>query len=286
MRLFLFLCCLATACGSPSTSNLSSITGPDYHGKKFYLGWGANGNGNSEMDNEVKYDVLHTHDLFVKEVGGSYQGTKLIGTSEARASAIRSKWESLKGQMTDNDMFLQYSSGHGSQSGLGVGLTYNEIRDFALALPSRETIIFTMACYSGNLVDSFNAKRSEWENTGMRRTLFVMSSSGADEESSTGPGRDPDEANGPDGSAGSAFGHALWKALIGYADANHDKQLTLGEIIQYTVHDTVQEGGHTPVMTGVYDPGLVMAKVPTFADLQDILGDTEELRKIAIDLEM
>ncbi len=62
-----------------------------------------------------------------------------------------------------------------------------------------------------------------------------MASSRADEESSTGSGHDPDEPSGPNGSAGSAFGHSVWKALIGYADktehgGNGDGFVTLDEI--------------------------------------------------------
>ncbi len=66
--------------------------------------------------------------------------------------------------MTADDMFVQYSSGHGSTSGLGVGVTYEEIRDNALAYPAKEIIIFIMACHSGGLVQSFNDKKDTWQN--------------------------------------------------------------------------------------------------------------------------
>src|SRR5688500_2689109 len=59
-----------------------SLTGDDYTGKKYYFGWGAAGFGDPQMmHNEVKYDVLHTHDIFTKDVGGNYIGTQMIGTS-------------------------------------------------------------------------------------------------------------------------------------------------------------------------------------------------------------
>jgi hypothetical protein len=103
-----------------------------------------------------------------------------------------------------------------------------------------------------------------------------MASSKANEESSTGPGRDPDEPNGPNGSAGSAYGHALWKALIGYADktsngGNGDGVVTLAEVIKYVVADTQREGGHTPIYTGSYDPQLKIAKTPTYAEARRML---------------
>ncbi len=87
------------------------------------------------------------------------------------------------------------------------------------------------------------------------RSLMVMSSSTVAENSSTGPGTDPDQPNSPNGSAGSAFGHALWKALIGYSDGAldgvKDGFLSLGEIREFTITKTKQVGGHTPDYTGV-----------------------------------
>lgn len=259
-----------------------SLTGPEYVGKKYYLGWGAAANGDpSNMHNEVKYDVQHTHDIFTTNVGGDYIGTKLIGVSAATGTAIRNAWKSLSGQMTVSDMFVQYSSGHGSTSGLGVGVTYKEIRDNALSYPAQEIIIFIMACHSGGLVDAFNAKKSEWENwQNEGRTLMVFASSTTQELSSTGPGTDPDE-EGPYGSAGSAFGHALWKSLIGYADGYvdgvKDGFLSLGEIEKYTKWKTDQVGGHVPVSTGAYSAGLIMNKVPPKAFLDTLRGGTEGL---------
>ncbi len=246
-----------------------SLTGAGFTGKKYYLGWGTtNGSSsNDEMENEVKYDVQHTNDVFTKDAGGNYLGTELIGDS-VTPDQIQSAWQTIGGQMTANDMYLQYSSGHGDDDELLVGVTYDQIRDNALAYPAKEIIIFTMACDSGGLVNAFNDSKSVWQNWGTSgRTLMVMSSSEQDEESSTGPGTDPDQPNGPDGSAGSAFGHALWKALIGYADGYvdgvKDGFISLGEIQKYTSDDCANNYGQHPQTTGVYDTNLQMAKVPS-----------------------
>lgn len=274
-----------TACGkNPRTANLSSITDPDYTGTKHYFGWGEYLSG--FMGNETKYDVKHTHDLFTSGLGGDYEGRKLTA-QQFDQDDIQREWNSIRGKFKPEDMYVQYSSGHGYDDGLAVGVRYDEMRDYAMSLDARETIVFTMACYSGNLVDSFNARKREWENHRAEgRTLFVMASSESDDTSSTGPGRDPDEPNGPDGSAGSAFGHALWKALIGYADrkgngmtGNADGKISLQEIINFTVRKTQQVGGHTPVYTGSYDPALVIAKVPDAAELEALLGSSEEGRR-------
>lgn len=278
---------LIVACGSNmGTVDSSSITGPDYEGTKYYFGWAEHLSG--FMGNETKFDVQHTHDLFTSGFGGVYQGRKLTGRPVGRTD-IRNEWDSIRENFGPNDMYVQYSSGHGSRSGLGVGVSYDEMRDRALGLNARETIIFTMACYSGNLVDSFNERRADWENYREEgRNIFVMASSRSNQTSSTGPGRDPDEPGGPNGSAGSAFGHALWKGLIGYADkrvtnsgishGNGDGKTTLDELISYVVAKTRQVGGHTPVFTGSYDPQLVIANVPTRDELERILSSTEQGR--------
>ncbi|NDE14820.1 hypothetical protein EBZ80_07825 [bacterium] len=273
------------SCGKdPGMSRLGSITEPGYEGKKHYFGWGEYLSG--FMGNETKYDVQHTHNLFTSGHGGDYLGRQLTGRP-FDDDDIRREWAAIKSNFAADDMYVQYSSGHGYHDGLAVGVTYDQMRDFALSLGARETVVFTMACYSGNLVDSFNERRADWENhRAGGRNLFVMASSERDDTSSTGPGRDPDEPNGPNGSAGSAFGHALWKALIGYADrkgngmaGNGDGKISLQEIIAFTVRKTQQVGGHTPVYTGSYDPALVIAKVPSPAELESLLGGTEEGRR-------
>ncbi len=281
------LAAMATACGiATQGSGTKSLTDQDFPGKKFYFGWGVNGNGNGSMDNEVKYDVLHTHDIFTKAVGGKYTGTKLIGEDQVTGRAIKSQWQTLASTMKADDMYLQYSSGHGYPGGLEAGVTYTDIINATLGMQSKEVVIFTMACYSGGLVDAFNATavRNRWKDYQAHgKTLFVMASSKADQESSTGPGTDPDEPNGPDGSAGSAFGHSVWKALIGYADktangGDGDGVVSLKEISKYVVDDTESEGGHTPVFTGSYDEALKIAKTPTFEEARRLLGDSQEGR--------
>src|SRR5690606_28337925 len=104
--------------------------------------------------------------------------------------------------------------------------------------------------------------------------------------SSTGPGRDEDEPNGPNGSAGSAFGHALWKALIGdadgYVDGVKDGYLDLNEIIKFTTDKTRRIGGHTPVHTGSFNPHLVMNKVPGEEFLATLEHSSEGLSEAEI----
>ena len=261
--------------------SVRSLTGEDYTGKKYYFGWGAAMSGDpSLMQNEVKYDVLHTHDIFTKEIGGNYLGSTLIGAGVVKRKSILEAWQKIGDAMTWNDMYVQYSSGHGSPTGLEVGVNYTEIRDNALSYPAKEVIIFVMACRSGGLVNAFNDKKSLWANwADVGRTLMVMTSSSVSVDSSTGPGTDPDQPGGPSGSAGSAFGHALWKSLIGYADGFidgvKDGYLSLGEIQKYTLKRTKEVGGHAPVTTGIYSEGLIMNRVPPKA-FRDQLEQSSE----------
>src|SRR5262249_45299483 len=156
------------------------------------------------------------------------------------------------------------------------------IRDNALSYPAKEIIIFVMSCESGSLVTSFDDDKSAWKNFGdAGRTLMVFASSREWEDSATGPGTDPDQPGGPYGSAGSAFGHSLWKALIGnadgYVDGVKDGYLSLGEIRDYTVAKTQDIGGHTPVFTGVYSTGLIMARTPSADFVKQLEHGTEGL---------
>lgn len=256
-----------TAClPRPSEQSIvRSLTGKDFSGKKYYFAWGhASPQDPQSMHNEVKYDVLHTHEIFTKEIGGSYAGTKLIESGQERT--ISAEFEKLKQQMTAQDMFVQYSSGHGFPEGLAVGGSYKEIAQRILSLPAKEIVVFTMACHSGGLVDTFNQMRSQWSDFESKdRTLYVLSSSTVEQTSKTGPGTDVDTI-GPQGSAGSAFGHALWKGLIGDADGAYDGVkdgfIDLGEIDAFTKQRTRQIGGHDPVSTGTYNPALIMNVVP------------------------
>ncbi len=258
---------------------LSSLTGADFKGAKYYIGFGDSLDG--EMGNEVLYDVKHTHDIFTKQVGGDYIGQTFTGEN-ASAAALKNGWSDLKAKIKPDDMYVQYSSGHGYDGGLAFGVTMDEIRDNALAYNAKETVIFLMACYSGSLVDSFEKKKSEWENfQAQGRTLFVMASSKTSESSATGPQTDQDEPGGLEGSAGSAYGHALWKALIGYSDGYvdgvQDGFITLGEIQSYATWKTQQVGGHTPVTAGSYNPNLIMNRVPPKSFLESLEGGTDGL---------
>jgi hypothetical protein len=258
---------------------LRSLTDSNYKGNKYYLGWGEYLSG--FMGNETKYDVKHTHDIFTDNVGGKYQSTTLVDR-EFSGRDVTASMNSLRSKITKDDMYVQYSSGHGFPAGLGIDVSYKQIVDHSLAMNAKEVVVFLMACHSGGLVNQFNARKSEWQDWSKQgRTLFVMSSSTEDEKSKTGPRQDAAEAGGPEGSAGSAYGHALWKALSGeadgYLDGVKDGFISLGEIAAYTTWKTQQVGGHTPQVTGTYNPYLLMNQVPKQSWVASLPGGTQEM---------
>lgn len=266
---WLTLAMFIASCGRPlqtTQSHVHSLTSSTYSGKKYYLGFGrVMRNDPPMMFNEAKYDILHTYEHFTKVAGGAYSGKTLIQDQASRTTVMR-EWAALQSQITANDMYVQYSSGHGFPSGLEVGVSYDDIVTHALSLKAREIVIMTMACYSGGLVEAFNRRKSEWQNwQSQGRTLVVVSSSSKSQTSSTGPGTDPAQP-GPNGSAGSAFGYSLWKSLTGdadgFTDGIKDGYLSIQEILSYTTAKTKSVGGHTPQVTGVYSDALVMSRVP------------------------
>lgn len=267
---FAFFGCNANFNRSPdgNSSFIKSLTGESYTGKKYYLGYGGMAD-NDEQTNEINYDVKHTNEIFTKELGGQYIGTTLIYPKASRESVL-GKMKEIRNTAGPDDMYVQYSSGHGMESGAQAGgdfLDYSEIRDNALAMKAKEVVIFLMSCNSGGLTDSFNEKKSEWQDWPSKgRSLFVMSSSTVSESSSSGPGTDKEESGGENGSAGSAFGHYLWKGLMGdadgYVDGVVDGFVSLQELALYARDKTRENFGHTPQFTGAYNPYAIMDRAP------------------------
>lgn len=275
MLKFLAPLLLLTACGpvldrgadDGDYALVRSLTGQSFTAKKYYVGWGVNGNGNGMMDNEVAYDVYHTHDIFTKKVGGDYQGTKLID-NQANASGVRNAWKDLGGKIKPDDMYVQYSSGHGVPGGqtLGNGLSYSEFVTNAKTWQARETVILTMACYSGGMVETFKQNEAQFDAMKQaNKVLYVMGSSPRSQESSTGPSSD--------GKAGSAFGHSVWKALTngttedgktadGFVDGVKDGMIDLSELQAFVTQKTNEVGGHLPQSWGFNYDHLIINEIP------------------------
>lgn len=257
-------------------SRIGSLTEPGESVRKIFFGWAepfpdggeSDPTGITPQGNEARFDLRHLSHIFGQESGGLYETKTLIEPNEVTHDQILGSMKSISSSLSSQDMYIQYSAGHGLPSGLGVGVTYDEIRDAILNFEAKEVIVFIMSCFSGGLVQSFDSVSSEWQSKWKGRTLFVMSSSAKDQTSSSGPSEDPDELMNIPGSAGSLFGFYLWKGLMGYANKNQngaDQYVTLGELRDYIA---AHVEGQTPQWTGVYDPALRLSTLsaPAAAD--------------------
>lgn len=264
---FMVLLSLMNACGGGNSNNahLGSVTGDDFQGKKYFFAWAEALDG--FMGNEVRFDARHVGYTFTNQWGGRYEGKTLVNAADVKRGPLLATLDDYIKKLGPKDMFVQYSAGHGVETMLGIGITYKEMRDKILAMKAKEIIIFTMACYSGGLVEAFEKNKADWKKFKAEgRTLFVMSSSQKDQVSYSGPNLDDEEPIKLQGAAGSLFGHALWKAFMGYSDGYgsggvKDGKLTLGEIRDFVI-DQTKAKGQTPSVIGIYDDNLVMSTIP------------------------
>lgn len=272
----LLACLMAAACKSGSLRSLQgkSLTTIDDDARnasrtKFFFGFREILD-DPEMNNETYADNRHIKDMALDANGGGYKANPafkegFLETYNGQGSQqIAAEYNRIINSVKPGDMFLQMSSGHGYEGGaraggLAVGATHEEIKTYALKMldkGAQEVVIFMMACNSGGIVDAFSAADlSRYEG----KTIFVMASSAADVNSSTGD-MSVDPTIGGQGSTGSAFGNSLWKALQGAADINKDGVITLQEIIDYVVPATENLGGHKPQYLGGHFKGELPIK--------------------------
>src|SRR5206468_1680878 len=103
---------------APQYGKVLSLTGEGFEGHKYYFGWADHLDG--EMGNETRYDVRHTHDIFTTGAGGDYESHTLVDR-DVSPDDIQNVWEDVGHKIGPEDMYVQYSSGHGYEQGLGVG---------------------------------------------------------------------------------------------------------------------------------------------------------------------
>lgn len=237
--------------------------------KKYFFGFREVLEG--EMDNETFADDKHIGDIARDANGGGYivnaqfrEGfAEISGGSDGQT--LIGEFDRIIAAVQPGDMYLQMSAGHGSaggaqSGGLGVGLSHQQIKDKAFAILDKgasEVVIFMMACFSGGLVEAFESDPNLAKYKG--KTIFIMSSSEVDKESSTGTTEADAKLGRGEGSSGSAFGNSLWRAIRGDADkaGNDDGIVTLQEVIDFVIPATKELGGHTPqFLKGYFDPNL------------------------------
>lgn len=206
---------------------------------------------------------------------------------------FRKRMRELARRAGPRDTVIVYTHTHGSRAtperpGLLAGIvlnpgsrrtgvrgvmTWEEYADLILAIPARNVVVLTMACYSGGLVERLNAPgvRERWENrqSAEERNLIVLTSQN-DELQSPPILKDREVVN--------PFTYALAEALAGGADgfrladgqpaapAARDGKITAGELVDFvlytTAHTPTEAPGRTnnadPQVTGAFDRDTVL----------------------------
>jgi hypothetical protein len=240
-------------------STTQSLTGAEYKGTKRFFGFAEVDERSERLGNETRFDVTHMREVFTSAAGGSYQGSAIV--QGATRETVLAGFDQAAAALGPDDMYVQYSAGHGLKNRLNLWIGYDEMRDRIMALKAKEVIVFMMACHSGGLIESFNRLgdgwKADWRAKG--RTLFVMSSSTTEQLSSVGPQVDPAEGVDVVGNGGSAFGHVLWRAIRGEADSSGDKVVTLGELVSFV---TVETGKVAAAAQGARPDGKPFEQAP------------------------
>lgn len=196
-------------------------------------------------------------------------------------NVVTARLNSYAGSLKPSDTLVIYSHSHGldnrlapdgstREGGLLVGveqgigkMTWSEYAEHLLSLPAKNVIVFTMACYSGNLIEVLNttAFKARWENRRKEGRSFVVITA-----------QNSDLLSGPaniNGTMINALPYAVEQAFAGRADGHRDEfvqgaldgRLTLGELVYYTLHTSRTAGvGNTndSKMTGSFDPSYVL----------------------------
>lgn len=190
-----------------------------------------------------------------------------IPTTDDNGQLILNRNEVLKRfteyaeKLTENDTLVIYSHTHGLDNTIGPGgmmvqgglllgneqgskLTWSDYANVLLNLKVKNLIVFTMACYSGHLIETLNLPqfKASWENRRAEGRNFVVISSQNSEEKS-----DPALI---EGQIINPMPYSLEKAFLGeadgYKDTRHtgekDGYLTLGEIVYFTLNLTENAG--------------------------------------------
>jgi hypothetical protein len=259
---------LVTNCTKESTHSLSSITPKEFIGKKLFQGWLAT----SKMDApekllQAKFDISHMDEVFKHQGGGNYQSD--LSVTGDKNEGIFQYIEDKTKYLGQDDMYILYTASHGSRQGLldteaDQTASYEHLAEIISSIPAQEVLVFVMACYSGNLITALEKinETGELEKKFSGRTLFVMTSSGPNELSYSGPLTDSDEPIKAPGSGGSLFGYYLWKGLTGYAAKSDSRQVKIGELKEYVAENTkTGSRKRQNVKTfGFYDENLLLSE--------------------------
>ena len=145
-----------------------------------------------------------------------------------------------KENLTKDDTFVLYSHSHGTKSrngregGLLLGprqiFSWSEYAKLITEIPTKKVIVFTMACYSGLLIDALNEIQSSWSSREREGRSFIVIS-----VTSNSLPSGPVEVNGE---VINPLTYSLIKAFEGESDLNNDGKISLDELSQYVMEST------------------------------------------------
>jgi hypothetical protein len=278
------------ACGAQETHAPGSSDGPTLSdageaARVLFLGVSKAKIEDSEAQQQRAHDAVQRVSAAFAAAGVS--STTLLQESVPAAldglkvdeQRVRERLAALAADLHPRDTVIIYTHTHGiptkSQSKLG-GLVVTEPTTFSgprdwldwreyaedlLALPAKNVVVLTMACFSGGLVSHLQdpAVKARWQQRSAEGRSFVVLTSQSDAALSN-PRKIDDETINP-------FTYELLQALSGAADGRGDQgaavdgQLTLGELTSYLLTETRK---HTrasdaandpePQLAGSYDP--------------------------------
>lgn len=280
------------ACGTPQTDGPESPDGAvasdaGEAARVLFLGVSKSKIEDSEQQQQRGHDaVRRVSDAF--ETAGVSSKTLLQESVPATADAllvdeqrVRTALAKLATDLRPEDTVIIYTHTHGLQSksqtepgGLVVTepttfsgprdwLDWREFIDDLLALPAKNVVVLTMACFSGGLVTYLQdpAVKARWEQRRAKGRNFVVLTSQNDHALSN-PRKIAGETINP-------FTYELLAALSGAADGHGDQgaavdgQLTLGELSSYLLSETRRHTSASdaandpqPQLAGSYDPAV------------------------------
>ncbi len=163
-------------------------------------------------------DAMKFSDLMKKQTND----VVTVTSKNATCDNIIAVLQKISGTASEGDRIVLFYSGHGVEDGIVAtdltGISYNDILSILLNSKATDIVCFFDACFSGTAVKSV-------KSTDKNLVLFLSSRSN---ETST------EDRNWM---RSGYFTQALIKGMRGFADSNHDKQITAIELFKYVYKD-------------------------------------------------
>lgn len=171
----------------------------------------------------------------------------LLRNKEATKANILKAMQRLFAKAKADDMILFYFSGHGSKGAfcphdISTGALYHtDIRNAFKASHAKTKMCVADACYSGSITTKKPAPTSQKNNN--QNVIIFMSS--RDNQVSA-------EARNFTG----IFTRFFLLGMMGEADANNDRAITLYELYVYVRKNVTKTHSQVPVMLGKFDKNM------------------------------